>query len=167
MRSILLALPLLALAACGHHPGREFATQAPAFDAAAFFAGQTEAVGTFHRVLRRPKKMVIRGTGRYVDGRLLLTQRILIQDEAPRSRTFDLHRVAPGQWRGTLSDGSGPVTIVSDGNMLHIRYPDGTGYAVNQFLYLNADGRTAIDRTQVTSFGDDWAKIDGTYRHLD
>jgi hypothetical protein len=167
MRRLLLTFPLLALAACGHHPGREFAAQTPAFDAASFFAGETEGVGTLHRVLRRPKQMVVRGTGRYVDGRLLLTQRILIQDEPPRSRTFDLHRVAPGQWRGTLSDGSGPVTIVSQGNELHMRYPDGTGYAVNQFLYLRPDGRTAIDRTQVTSFGDDWAKIDATYRHLD
>lgn len=167
MRLILPALLTLTLAACGHHPGREFAAEAPAFDAATFFAGQTEGVGTLHRVLRRPKTMVVRGTGRYVDGRLLLTQRILIQDEPPRSRTFDVHRVAPGQWRGTLSDGSGPVTMVSDGNTLHIRYPDGTGYVVNQWLYLQPDGKTAINRTQVTSFGDDWARIDETIRHLD
>ena len=167
MRSFLFALPLLALAACGHHPGLEFTAPTPAFDAATFFAGETEGVGTLHRVLRRPKQMVVRGTGRYVDGRLLLTQRILVQDEPPRSRTFDLHRVAPGQWRGTLSDGSGPVTIVSDGNQLHLRYPDGTGYTVNQFLFLERDGKTAIDRTQVTRLGDDWAKIDATYRHLD
>lgn len=167
MRPLLSALLALALAACGHHPGREFAAATPEFDAAAFFAGETEGIGTLHRVLRRPKRTVVRGTGRYVDGRLLLTQRILIQDEPPMRRTWDLHRVAPGQWRGTLTDGSGPVTVVSQGNTLHIRFSTGTGFAVDQWIYLQPDGRTALNRTLITKFGTDWAKVDETIRHLD
>ena len=167
MRPLLLALLALPLAACGHHPGREFAAATPVFDAAEFFAGETEGVGTLHRVLHRPARTVVRSSGRHVDGRLLVTQRILVEGMAPRRRTFDLHRVAPGQWRGTLTDGSGPVTAVTDGNTLHLRYPDGRGFIVNQWLYLRPDRRTAINRTQVTLFGDDWATIDETIRRLD
>jgi hypothetical protein len=168
MRPISLALPaVLALAGCAYHPGREFAAQAPAFDAAVFFAGETEGVGTLHRVLSRPRTMVVRSRGRYVEGRLLLTQRILIQDQQPTRRTFDLHRVAPGQWRGTLSDSSGPVTAVSEGNALHVRFKTASGFSVDQRLYLAANGRTAQNRTVITRFGTDWARIDETIRHLD
>lgn len=167
MRTIPYALLALPLAGCGSQSGREFAARTPAFDAAAFFAGTTEGTGTLHRVLRRDKTMVVRGTGRYVDGRLLLTQRILIEGEPPSRRTWDLHRVAPGQWRGTLSDGSGPVTLVSAGNTLRIRFRTSGGLRVDQWLYLRPDGRTALNRMKITRLGARFASIDETIRHLD
>jgi hypothetical protein len=107
------------------------------------------------------------GSGRAVDGRLLLTQRILIQDQPPVTRTLDLHQVAPGQWRGTITDGSGPLTAVADGNMLHVRYPTGTGYSVEQWMYLRRDRRTVVNRMQIKSFGTDWGQVEETIRRVD
>lgn len=174
MRSIPLACSAFTLAlsfllgGCTYEPlGIEAAAAGPEFDPGAFFSGQTEGVGKLHRVFHRPKQMVTRGSGRYVEGRLLLTQRILIQDQPPVTRTLDLHRVAPGQWRGTISDGSGPLTAVTEGNMLHVRYPTGTGYSVEQWLYLRRDRRTAVNRMQIKSLGTDWAQVEETIRRLD
>lgn len=164
-----LAIALLPLlGGCTYEPlGIEARADGPQLDPTVFFAGETEGIGKLHRVFHRPKQMVIRGSGRAVDGRLLLTQRILIQDQPPVTRTLDLHKVAAGQWRGTITDGSGPLTAVAEGNMLHVRYPTGTGYSVEQWMYLRRDRRTVVNRMQIKSLGTDWAQVEETIRRVD
>ena len=165
---LLSVVALVSLSGCVHqHERGQLAAESPEFDVAQFFNGQTEGTGTFHRGLRRVKQMVVRGTGRAVDDRLVLTQRVLIEDEPPRSRTWDLHRVAPGQWRGTITDSPKPVTLVVTGNAAHIRYPSGTGMRVDQWIYLQPDGRTAVNRMSVMKFGAKFARIEETIRRLD
>ena len=172
MRSTLFACAALALvplaSGCTYEPiGIEAKTTGPQLDPIVFFAGKTEGEGKLHRVFHQAKRMVVLGSGRAVDGRLLLTQRILIQDLAPVTRTLDLHQVAPGQWRGTITDGSGPLTAVADGNMLHVKYPTGTGYSVDQWLYLRRDRKTVVNRMQIKSFGTDWGQVEQTIRRVD
>lgn len=172
MRSISLACAMVVLVSsvsgCTYEPlGIEAKADGPQLDPVVFFAGQTQGEGKLHRVFHRPKRMVVLGSGRAVEGRLLLTQRILIQDMPPVSRTLDLHQVAPGQWRGTITDGSGPLTAVADGNMLHVRYPTGTGFSVDQWMYLRRDRRTVVNRMQIKSFGTDWGQVEETIRRVD
>lgn len=158
------ALAATTLPACVREPGRKtLAAPAPTFDPASFFAGRTEATGTLHRVLKRPKQVVVHSTGRVAEDQLLVTQRILVAGEAPELKSWSMRQTRPGRWIGRLTGSTKPVIMQVRGNTLAIRYKLDSGLTVRQWLYMRPDG-TVESRSVTTKLGTDFARMELTIR---
>lgn len=162
MRLLPLA-PALALAACAGSPPPVTAGS-PAFDPIAFFDGTTRGAGELQIILRKPSPLTVEGEGRVRgDGTLVLRQRIEEGGGRPRTRRWEIRRVGPNAYAGTLTDASGPVAAEARGNRLRIRYPSPQG-RVEQWLTLSPDGRTARNKLTVRRFGVVIATVTETIR---
>lgn len=144
---------------------KTLAAPAPVFDPVAFFVGRTQATGTLHRVLSRPKQVVVESTGRAAEDRLMLTQRILIAGEAPELRTWTMRRVKPGRWIGTLTGSDKPVIMQVRGNTLAVRYKIDPGLTVRQWFYLRPDG-SVESRTLTMELDLDVSRMELTFRKI-
>ena len=124
MKIILSALPLLAapllLAATYAPPAAGSETRFPLLR---FFEGRTEGRGTLRIALSAVKPIRVQSRGRTEqDGTLVLVQNVEEGDKPARTRTWRIRESAPGQYTGTLSDASGPVTAKANGSRLQISY---------------------------------------------
>ena len=161
MRSLAPA-GLLLLSACAGSPPP--AAAGPVFDPVAFFDGRTRGAGELSIVLRQPRSLTVEGTGRVrADGTLVLRQRVEEEGRPARTRRWEIRRVGPGSYAGTLSDATGPVRAEARGNRLRITYPSGAG-DVEQWLALSPDGRTAQNRLTVKRLGGVIARVSETIR---
>ena len=167
MRFLPILLAAALLSSCTNPGKTKLAAPTPTFDPVAFFVGRTEGVGVYRRVLRRPKQIVVQTVGRYAEDHLQLSQRVLIEDEPQRRRTWDLYRVAPNRWRGTVSTATKPVFAETVGNAFHLRYTAEEGLRFDEYYFVGEDGRTALNRTVVTDLGVDFARIEGTVRRVE
>lgn len=141
----------------------------PRFDPIRFFTGRTEGTGRLKVVLRRGHPVRVHGRGRVApDGALLLDQTVDEEGKPPRTRQWRIRRTAPGRYAGTLTDARGPVTVESIGNRLHIRFKQASGgVAIEQWLTLALDGRSARNRLVARKLGIAVAHLDETIRKLD
>lgn len=165
---LFLLLPLLGLTACLQKPdlSRVDPVGAP-FPVLRFFEGRTEGEGLLRTVLREPAQVRVRSFGRRVDdGTLYVSQRIDQQGRPPRTREWRIREVAPGRYKGTLSDADGPVTGEMQGNTLLLRFPM-DGFRVEQRLVLLPGGHAAHNVLTVGRFGFTVATLDETIRKLD
>ena len=157
-----LVLPLLLAGCAGSRP--PVTAGAPAFDPIAFFDGRTRGSGELSIILRQPRPITVEGEGRVrSDGTLVLRQRVEEQGRRARTRRWEIRRVGPASYAGTLTDASGPVRAEARGNTLRIRYPSPQGQ-VEQWLALSPDGRSATNRLTVRRFGVVVATVDETIR---
>jgi len=163
-----LALPL-ALSACvpSGHLAREQAST-PSFDPISFFAGRTEGNGSLAVVLRHRRSLLVEGQGVVSpDGTTIaLDQDVRHGHDAPTHRTWQLHRVAPGRYAGTLSDAIGPVTGDTEGNRLHLAFAMKGGLHAQQWLYLQPGSQVVRNRMVVTKFGIPVASLDETITRI-
>lgn len=168
VRATALLLPLLA-GACVHAGALEReAAATPGFDPLAFFAGRTHGEGKLHIMLHRAEPVAVQGVGRLRhDGALVLDQRVRRGNRPETTRQWVLRRAAPGRYTGTLSDATGPVTGVVDGNRLTLRFRMKGGLGARQWLYLRPDGVTVRNRMVLTKFGLPVASLDETIRAED
>lgn len=157
------------LAACGAAgPDEALQSAAPVFDPSVFFAGRTAGQGTVNVILRAKEPLRVEGAGRVEgDGTLVLDQIVRRGARPPERRQWRFRRLGPGSYGGTLSDATGPVRAEVSGNRLHLRYPMKGGVQAEQWLYLQRDGRTALNRMSIRKFGMAVAHIDETIRKLD
>lgn len=138
------------------------------FDPMRFFAGQTRGAGTLKVLLRARVPIAVRGAGRIErDGTLVLDQVVAEGRKPARTRQWRLRRVAPGRYVGTLSDARGPVTGKVDGNRLHLRFATPGGFAIQQWLTLAPDGRSAANRLEARRFGITVATLDERITRVD
>lgn len=164
-RAIPAALaPLLAAlgAAClARAPRREAPAAGPEFRPETFFAGRTHGEGTLAVRGRAPRAVRVEGEGRVEpDGTFRLDQRVATGDGPPETRTWRLRRVDGRTYAATLSDARGPVTAEADGNRLHLRYAvRRPAVVMEQWLYLEPDGRTVRNVATVTVLGVPWARL--------
>ena len=160
---------LLAAAACAGPPdARGLAAPAPAFEPLQFFAGRTSGEGAVSVLLSSPQRLRVAGEGWLMpDGSLLVEQRIEREGQQPRRRSWRIRRLGQGRYAGTMSDAQGPVRIEASGNSLHISYADKDGLAVEQRLFLQPDGRTALNRMSLRKFGITVARVSETIRRVD
>ena len=159
----------LAAAACVSLPPQPagLASRASGFSPESFFAGKTEGVGTVRVAGSGRHALHVLGTGRVeTDGALLLDQLVDEDGKPPEQREWRIRRVSPGRYAGTLSDAAGPVAGEIDGNMLHLRFRMAGGLDAEQRLYLQRDGRTAINRMTVRKLGLVVAVIEETIRKV-
>jgi hypothetical protein len=162
-----LLLASLLLTAAAPAPATDLAAPQPVFRPDAFFAGRTEGHAQLKQLLHSTKPVHVLGTGRVERGTLILDQTVMQQGKKPERREWRIHQTAPGHYAGTLSDATGPVSGDVTGNCLHLAYPMKGGLAVEQRIYLQPGGRSALNRMKITKFGITVASIDETISKLD
>jgi uncharacterized protein DUF3833 len=168
MRLLMLPLAFLSMGADFVPAHRDLARPAPNFVAEDFFAGRTEGNGIVKGALTRQTALKVRGAGHIErDGTLVLDQRIERQGSRPEQRQWRIRKLGPNRYAGTLSDAHGPVMGEVRGNCLHLRYRLAKGnMAAEQFIYLQPDGRTALNRMTVRKLGITVARIEETIRKV-
>lgn len=134
-----------------------FAGRAPEMRPEVFFAGTTRSTGVLQNRAGRPTRHLrVEGTGAVLpDGSLRLEQSVVFDSEPARTRTWILRRVDDHRYVGSLTDAAGPVEAEAHGDLFHLRYPmkSPPGGEMEQWLYLQPDGRTLINEATVRVFG--------------
>lgn len=159
------AAAALALSGCARStllPGDENAR----LDPIAFFAGTSHGEATLDTIFARPVTVTVNSNGRVQRGTLILDQTIREGDKPARVRRWTMQRVAPQQYSGILTDAVGPVNVRTSGPRAYIRYAMKGGFQVDQQLALQRDGRTVLNRLDVTKFGLNVARLNETIRKL-
>lgn len=160
MRLPLVLAPLALLAAA---PAPE-----PGFDAIRFFTGTTEGQARMKVMLGRPRAVHVRGRGRVEpDGTLVLDQVVAREGRPETRRSWRIREDRPGHYTGTLSDAAGPITGETIGPNLRLSYRAKHGVAIEQWLTLAADGRSASNRLTARKLGMTVATLDETIRKTD
>lgn len=121
-----------------------------------FFAGKTHGWGVVQTRGGRPsQRFEVEGIGETAaDGSFHLRQTIRWGDGRRTSREWVMRADGPQRYRATLTDARGPVRGDVRGNVFHLRYrmadPD---VMMEQYLYLQADGRSVLNTATVTAMG--------------
>ena len=160
----LVLLPL-ALAGCaGARSSLDAPT--PVFSAEKFFSGHTEGRGQQKIDFSQSRAFTVSGDGEVEgDGTLVLDQVVEQDGKDPNRREWRIRRSGDA-YTGTLTDDDtdGPVRGDVRGNRLHLRYKMKNGMKVEQWIYLQPGGRTALNRMRVSKFGVPVATIEETIR---
>ena len=145
-----------------------FDTTAPRLDPMAFFAGQTHSWGLVETPGGAPAThLEVQGQGSIEpDGSLRLVQTIH-KGSKTTVRTWRFHRVDAHHYQGSLTDAAGPVRGETWGGLLHIRYAmkGPPGLSMEQWLYLQADGRELVNEDVVRFLGVPVARISELITH--
>lgn len=159
---VVLAFALLAAA------GPAAAPQKPNLDMLAFFTGRTHADNVMKVVLKKPVRLIVDSVGGKGDrGDFVLIDTVHEGDKPARQRKWVMQRTGPNRFGGSLSDATGPVDVVVDGNNATIRYTMKGGLKIEQVMQLQPDGRTISNHVIAKKFGLTFAHVDGTIRKLD
>jgi hypothetical protein len=155
VRALLLALfPLLA-GCMTPMKLADFAGTEPQLRPEFFFAGETRGRGVVQTVGGRPSRTFeVVSTGQVQGDSISVAQTIRYGDGKVERRTWQLRRVAPNRYQGVLSDAAGPVHAEARGNVLRLRYLlKRPAITMEQWLYLQPDGRTLLNEGTVRAFG--------------
>ncbi len=139
------------------------------FDPTKFFAGRTRGEGTLVVRLGGNRTISVEGTGHAEeDGSFNLNQRIKFSDGTIETRTWRLRRMDASHLTGILSDARGGVSAETKGNLFHLRYlMRQPAVYMEQWMYLQPDGRSVVNIAQVTVLGVLWARLSETIMKLD
>ena len=157
------------LGGCGaKEPAPELAAATPLFRAERFFAGPTAGEGALKIVFKDAESIRVQGSGTVApDGTLILDQTVWRGTRRPQKRQWRMRQIGPGRYSGTLSDATDRVRGEAKGNRLFLTYPMKGGVTAEQWIYLQPDGRTALNRMRITKLGMTVARLDETIRKLD
>jgi hypothetical protein len=158
---ILSAFVALLLLQAAHPP-------APASALERFFVGSTEGTGTVQIMLSGTHSMRDRSRGRIdAHGALLLDQVVEEEGKPARRRSWRLVRAGANRIGGTISDARGPVAGEINGDSLHLRYRMADGPTVEQWITLQAGGRTARNKMVFHRFGMKVATVESVIRKVE
>lgn len=88
------------------------------------------------------------------DGTFVLQQEITYNDGAIDDRSFRIRRLNDHDYTGTLTGVPGRVSARVDGNTFHVRYLiRHPAVYMEQWIYLQPDGRTALNHSTVKVLG--------------
>lgn len=134
-----------------------FGSGAPEMRPEIFFAGATSSSGVLANRSGAPtRRLQVKGFGQTLpDGSFRLDQSITFDQDTPETRTWVMRRLDAHHYTGTLTDASGAVRGEAYGNLFHLRYPMKTpfGGEMEQWMYLQPDGRTVMNEATVRVFG--------------
>jgi hypothetical protein len=159
MKKTLSALPFSALVLAGcvsPMPMQAFDNAGPPLRPETFFAGHTHGWGVLQTRGGRPsRRFEVEGQGRTApDGSFHLVQTVTWGDGHGSRREWVMRAVGASGYSATLTDAKGPVHGEVQGNVFHLRYrlaaPD---VMMEQYLYLQADGRHVLNTATVTAMG--------------
>jgi hypothetical protein len=142
---------------------------APATAPERFFVGRTEGSGTVDMLFSGSHKVRDHSRGRLDRAGALILEQVVEEEGKPtRRRSWRLVRSGGNRITGTISDAVGPVTGDIRGNVLHLRYrAREANAAVEQWITLHPNGRTASNRMVFRKFGLKAATLESTIRKLD
>lgn len=122
-----------------------------------FFAGATNSSGVLENRAGAPtQRFHVKGVGHLLpDGSFQLDQVVDLDPGPPKTRTWILRRVGPHQYSASLTDASGPVEGEAYGDLFHLRYPMKTPAwgQMEQWMYLQPDGRTVVNEATISVLG--------------
>jgi hypothetical protein len=144
----------------------ETPAQMPQFRPEQFFAGVTYGEGILATRGKADRPFHVAGAGHSEsDGTFILDQTITYADVAVEQRSFRLLRVDDHEYTGSLTGASGAVSARAEGNSLHVRYNIRTpAVTMEQWIYLQPDGRTGLNRATVRVLGIPVAHLSETIR---
>ncbi len=159
----------LAVGCLARFPARPERVPLPAFDPTLFFAGRTRGEGTLALRAGGDRTLHVDGTGRTeADGSFRLDQTVTYGDGTVETRVWHLRRVDAEHYTATLSDARGEVSAETSGNLFHLRYLlRQPAVYMEQWLYLQSDGRSVRNLAQVTVLGVPWARLSETITHVE
>lgn len=126
-----------------------------------FFEGRTQGKGTLELVTGTRRSLQVEGHGHAeADGSFRLDQVVTFDDGATEKRTWRLVKLDARTYTATLSDAAGPVSAEVIGNRFHLRYRlRKPAIYMEQWLYLQPDGRTVLNLATITVLGIPWARL--------
>ncbi len=155
-----LPLAIVALALYGCATALQpiaFDGQTPEMRPERFFAGETRSTGVLEDRSGAPtQRFTVKGTGTGLpDGSFRLDQTVTFERSASETRSWVMRAVDANHYAATLTDAAGPVTGEAYGNLFHLTYPMQRpfGGEMEQWLYLQPDGRTVVNEATVRVFG--------------
>ena len=166
--SFLFILPVaLVLSGClgGFHvaetPARE-----PLFRPETFFAGATSGEGILSVRGKADRPFRVASTGQSgSDGTFVLDQTITYADGKVERRSFRMRPVDEHRYTGRLTGASGIVSGRAEGNGFHLRYTiRKPAVTMEQWIYLQPNGRTSLNRGTVRILGVPVAHLSETIR---
>lgn len=139
----------------------------PKQDALRFFEGTTEGTGVVKIVMRKPYRSHSTGNGVIkADGSLYLVQRITDEGSAPKTRRWNMRRVGPGRYTGTMSDAVGPVDVEEVGGKYRFRFKMNGHLSAEEWMIPDPSGRSATTQTRIRKFGFRVATLEGVIRKV-
>lgn len=153
-----LVIAAAGLAGCaGALPPSAFEGGSPQMRPEVFFAGTTRSSGVLENRSGAPtQRLHIQGDGRTLpDGSFQLVQSVTLDRDAPKTRTWIMRRVDEHRYTATLTDASGPVEGEAYGDLFHLSYDMASpaGGRMEQWMYLQPDGRTVVNEATVSLLG--------------
>ncbi len=120
-----------------------------------FFLGLTSGQGVLVTRGRADRPFRVTGAGKIDhDGTFVLDQKILFNDGKSDERSFRIRRLNDHDYTGTLTGVTGRVSAKVDGNSFHVRYLiRQPAVYMDQWIYLQPDGRSALNRSTVKVLG--------------
>ena len=132
-----------------------------------FFIGTTEGSGTANVIMAGKHGVKDRARGRMdASGALLLDQVVEEEGKPARRRVWRLVRAGGNRISGTISDAKGNVAGELTGPTLHLKYKLKEGASVEQWITLQAGGRTAKNRMVFHRFGMKVATMESVIRKV-
>ncbi len=172
-RALALLAALVLFAGCSHLQPQDFARVAPRFDPVAFYTGHTQSWGVFEdRTGAHPSRWFTTDClGHRENGELVLDQTFTYGDGSQQHRHWHIRRLDEHRYEATANDVVGTGHGEAYGNAFHWEYtvalkPGNPLFNVRleQWMYLQADGRTMLNRGTVSKLGVTVAQITEEFR---
>jgi hypothetical protein len=137
------------------HEGDVQSAAGPELRPEQFFAGETRGQGVIRTIGGgEGRGFEVTSTGRRTGEGIRVDQIIRYADGKVDRRFWTLRRSSPGRYEGTLSDAAGPIGAEVSGDRLRLRYLlKRPAITMEQWLYLQPDGRTLRNEGTVRAFG--------------
>ncbi len=146
---------------CANQPLELFKEERPLFKPEEFFSGHTRSWGTFETKSGKPTKIIqTETTGKWDGSALHFEQDIIIAHGKETHRSWLIQRLDEHHYSATGTGIVGTARGEARGNAFHLEFtmdalpgnPLGRVH-MSQWMYLQADGVTMINRATVTKAG--------------
>jgi len=148
-------------AGCASRPVEDFQSGRPVFDPEKYFAGLTHSWGVFETRGGNPTKIIHTWTEGHVEGGVLdFEQDLVIEPGRKSHRSWLIRRVDEHHFTATGTGIVGTAEGTAYGNVFHLDFTldaaPGNPLAhvhMSQWMYLQADGVTMVNRDTLTKAG--------------
>ena len=169
---LLWALVLTTATGCTSLPPAGFDGAKPTFDPIVFFTGLTQSWGVFENRAGDPSRRFTTSCRGHLDhGTLLLDQEFVYADGQRQQRHWRIRRTDAHHLEASANDVVGKGSGEFFGNAFRWEYevalkPGNPAYNVHlkQWMYLQPDGRTMLNRAVITKFGVEIAQVTEEFR---